>query len=659
MPVSDSTLLAQMGATIAQATAGVLAWHGAHRMRRDGLLATALLVGAALTAIDTMNVGSAALPLAAWALIAFGLVGTFAGRHVAHLARPLPCAALAAIAFVLLHGAHTAFGGQPGFGTTNGIWYPLDLSAAMVLGWLAVRGNASPAARKALATNAIGLGLAAFCPAPHAELLAATQIAAAWPLVARAARIDVPIAAITTAGATLFGLTCALRAATDAVGHRPLLTHTEDPLLLLAIGSALFTVALLRANLGSARTPTPSRNRASRASTGTAGPSTDIAPTTNSAAAATVATATMPTASIDLAPPTPTPAQTQALTTREVLQDLRQPITSMLAAAGLVTTSKEPEELAAQVEALRLYGEQLTTAIDDLEDFERLLQGRVEAADETFDVRLLLESCVAEVAPAVADRSIELRLDLARTLPRWVQGDATRTRQLLVRMLQSIARHASFGPIDITAGADEMLHVSVLGRTAALPEAGRGLALAFCRQLATLLGGELQVSTLPELGAELRLCLPKRLAPEWEVDLVDEDNRSSAPGDNSLPVVSGRVLLVDESPDHLHLLGKMLAKAGAQVSTANSGELALHLLASTSFDLVFIEMQLANQDGYTTVQKLREQGVTTPIIALTAATAPADVERSLAAGCNGLVGKPVDLTLLRRTLAMHLPTAVS
>ena len=123
-------------------------------------------------------------------------------------------------------------------------------------------------------------------------------------------------------------------------------------------------------------------------------------------------------------------------------------------------------------------------------------------------------------------------------------------------------------------------------------------------------------------------------------------------------MLNGKVLLVDDSPDHLLLVGRMLSRAGAQVSTANSGELALHLLAGTPFDLVLLDMQLPGIDGFTTVQRLRERGVTTPVLALTADNTPANVERCLAAGCNGHLGKPVDFGLLRRSLAMHLPIAV-
>ena len=137
----------------------------------------------------------------------------------------------------------------------------------------------------------------------------------------------------------------------------------------------------------------------------------------------------------------------------------------------------------------------------------------------------------------------------------------------------------------------------------------------------------------------------------------DEDRRVSATDQGPASRVHGRVLLVDQSLDHLRLLGKMLTHAGAQVSTASNGELALHLLAATTFDLVFIEMQMSGLDGYTTVQRLRESGMVTPVIALTSATGPGAVERCLAAGCNGHIAKPVDHEQLLRALSMHLQNA--
>jgi CheY-like chemotaxis protein len=85
---------------------------------------------------------------------------------------------------------------------------------------------------------------------------------------------------------------------------------------------------------------------------------------------------------------------------------------------------------------------------------------------------------------------------------------------------------------------------------------------------------------------------------------------------------------------------------------------ALHLLGSETYDLILMDLQLPDLDGCTTVRMLRDRGITTPVVALTADTSPADVERALAAGCNGHLGKPIDVRELGSVVAMHLRPAV-
>jgi CheY-like chemotaxis protein len=121
--------------------------------------------------------------------------------------------------------------------------------------------------------------------------------------------------------------------------------------------------------------------------------------------------------------------------------------------------------------------------------------------------------------------------------------------------------------------------------------------------------------------------------------------------------VRGKVLLVDDSRDHQRLIGHLLARAGAEVTTAENGDVALHLLASTPFDLVLLDMQMPGKDGYATVAELRASGATTPVLALTADSAATDVERCLAAGCNGHLAKPVAPDVLAQALSMHLRSA--
>ena len=201
------------------------------------------------------------------------------------------------------------------------------------------------------------------------------------------------------------------------------------------------------------------------------------------------------------------------------------------------------------------------------------------------------------------------------------------------------------------------------GPNCTLPDDGRSLGLMFCSQLALVLGGELCLQPAGDNGFQLHLKLPHRAAPAWEVELLEEDGERAAPPDqpSAAPAaqVRGRVLLVEDSPDHQLLLGRLLDRAGAQVTMANSGEVALHLSEQQSFDLILLDMQMPGIDGYQTVRTWRERGLLTPVLALTADTTAEDVERCLAAGCNGHLAKPVAPTLLQRSLAMHLPAATT
>jgi CheY-like chemotaxis protein len=241
-----------------------------------------------------------------------------------------------------------------------------------------------------------------------------------------------------------------------------------------------------------------------------------------------------------------------------------------------------------------------------------------------------------------------------------VQGDPSRTRQLLTRLLEHAASQCTLGPLEVTVYADEAkLGVAVQNRTQTATADDGTFGILFCRQLALALGGEMVVRPRDSGGVEFRLSLPRRLAPDWEIELLEEDSErtSASRPQPSSQRMHGKLLLVDDSPDHQRLIGHLLSHAGAEVTTAASGEVALHMLAAMKFDLVLLDMQMPDKDGYTTVAELRARGDSTPVIAVTADSSQADVERALAAGCNGHLTKPVDHPLLVRTLAMHLPVA--
>ena len=115
-----------------------------------------------------------------------------------------------------------------------------------------------------------------------------------------------------------------------------------------------------------------------------------------------------------------------------------------------------------------------------------------------------------------------------------------------------------------------------------------------------------------------------------------------------------RVLIVEDGDTNRKLIGLVLQRAGMEVAMAENGRIGADLALKNPFNLILMDMQMPVMDGYTATALLRQQGLTIPIIALTAHAMKGDEEKCLAAGCSGYVTKPIDADLLLRTVAEML-----
>jgi CheY-like chemotaxis protein len=127
-------------------------------------------------------------------------------------------------------------------------------------------------------------------------------------------------------------------------------------------------------------------------------------------------------------------------------------------------------------------------------------------------------------------------------------------------------------------------------------------------------------------------------------------------GDSAAPLadLAGlRILLAEDGADNQRLLSYLLRRAGAEVSVADNGRIAVdHVLAAgDAVDVIFMDMQMPELDGYQATKELRAGGYTGPIVALTANAMSTDRNRCLAAGCNDYMTKPVDRRALLGTCA--------
>lgn len=365
--------------------------------------------------------------------------------------------------------------------------------------------------------------------------------------------------------------------------------------------------------------------------------------------------------------------------------EIRTPLNTILGFADLLRGElkrDDRENWPEHLEMIRSSGRHLLDLINDILDLSKIEAGQMDVERVSCSPHEIISQVISACRVSALDKHLTIRYSWIGKVPRTVVTDPSRVRQLLSNLVGNAIKFTEFGGVSVVAELKKeptpRLVIQVVDSGIGIPEekqglifepftqadgsvtrefGGTGLGLSISRWIARQLGGDLVVESAPGEGSAFTATIdPGPLDDVRFFETALELTRPFSPFEHPLDVDSPRlppetrILVVEDGSSNRKLLKLLLTNAGAEVATAENGKLGLEKAVAEPFDLILMDMQMPVMDGYAATPRIREAGIKTPIIALTAHAMKGDRRKCLDAGCDGYVSKPIDTRLLLETI---------
>jgi len=295
------------------------------------------------------------------------------------------------------------------------------------------------------------------------------------------------------------------------------------------------------------------------------------------------------------------------------------------------------------------------------------------------EVPPLLSDVLSMMRPPALEKGLDLKLRFSGPIPRKVVTDPVRLKQILMNLVSNALKFTPRGQVEILVSFDSSagaLNFDVTDTGIGISQeqmprlfepftqadgsttrrfGGTGLGLTISKRLAQMLGGDISIRSEVGVGSTFTARIAGAGDGSGEYCRLEDALMVPQAGPGSIfETIRGRVLLAEDGKDNQRFISAMLRKAGLEVVIAENGRIAVEKVLSEAFDLVLMDMQMPELDGYAATSRLRGRGFGAPIIALTAHAMAEDRGKCIQAGCTDYLAKPIDRKLLIETVSRYL-----
>lgn len=361
--------------------------------------------------------------------------------------------------------------------------------------------------------------------------------------------------------------------------------------------------------------------------------------------------------------------------------EIRTPLGAMIGFADLLQEPEiSTEERSKYAGILARNGQELSVIINDILDLSKVEAGHLTFEFSRVAVRQVIDDVLSLLGVKAKEKNLRLEYSKHPDTPDLIVTDSTRLRQILLNIVSNAIKFTHSGHVKISSytcphpkDKSEALCIEVADTGIGISDqqkdrlfemfvqgdgsmtrrfGGTGLGLHLSRSLARELGGDIEILETQEgVGSTFKITIANHsLSPEEERHLISSEaslqNLERALADK-------KVLIVDDAADNRLLISRYLVQQGAEVEFAENGKAGFDSAIKGDHDIVLMDIQMPEMDGYTATSKLRLEGYNKPIIALTAHAMAEVRKKCMDVGCTDHLPKPIDRRELITTILKH------